>query len=221
LYVASHAGHNGESHNHNDIGDFLVYDEGFPVIIDAGAGTYTSKTFSNKRYSLWFNTSSYHNLPTINQKEQSAGKNYKATNVSYLNNDSIVYFSMDIAKAWDATAGLNKWNRKLVVDRKKTISIVDDFEMDKKPTSITQTFMTTCFLNIEKPGRIIFEEPNGRKVFLTYDETRWKVSYEKIRLSEPEDKKMLVTWEGRDIIRILLTNTSLEQKGKMVFTVSK
>ena len=25
LFVASHGGHNAESHNHNDVGDFIVY----------------------------------------------------------------------------------------------------------------------------------------------------------------------------------------------------
>src|SRR5690606_33478995 len=66
LFVATHAGNNGESHNHNDVGDSMVYADGNPVIIDVGSGTYTARTFSRDRYKLWFNTSAYHNVPAIN-----------------------------------------------------------------------------------------------------------------------------------------------------------
>jgi len=45
MFVASHGGHNAESHNHNDVGDFVVYVRGEPVIIDVGSGTYTARTF--------------------------------------------------------------------------------------------------------------------------------------------------------------------------------
>src|SRR5437667_3661637 len=38
LFLATHAGNNDESHNHNDIGDFIVYLRNEPVIIDAGRG---------------------------------------------------------------------------------------------------------------------------------------------------------------------------------------
>src|SRR5262249_26245768 len=46
LFIAAHGGTNGESHNHNDVGDFIVYANGDPVIIDVGSGTYTARTFS-------------------------------------------------------------------------------------------------------------------------------------------------------------------------------
>ncbi len=46
LFLAAKGGHNAESHNHNDVGNFIVYYDGQPVIIDAGVGAYTAKTFS-------------------------------------------------------------------------------------------------------------------------------------------------------------------------------
>ena len=221
LYLASHAGHNGESHNHNDVGDILVYDQGYPVIIDVGAGTYTSRTFSSKRYDLWFNTSPYHNLPTINGNEQKPGKNYTATEVKYSSNDNAAQFNMNIAKAWGEDAQLNKWVRSISADRKKGITVTDDYEMKQKPEVLTQSFMTTCNVNIDQPGKIIFEEPNGRKVLLDYDAKKWTASKTKISLTQPEDAKFAGTWEGRDIYRVLLTNNSLEQKGKISYFISK
>ncbi len=50
LFLAAKGGHNAESHNHNDVGNFIVYYNGQPVIIDAGVGAYTAKTFSAERY---------------------------------------------------------------------------------------------------------------------------------------------------------------------------
>src|SRR5581483_5025075 len=41
LFVAAQGGHNDESHNHNDVGNFIVYYNGLPVLIDVGRGTYT------------------------------------------------------------------------------------------------------------------------------------------------------------------------------------
>ena len=38
LYLAAKGGHNGESHNHNDVGQYIVYLDGNPVIIDPGVG---------------------------------------------------------------------------------------------------------------------------------------------------------------------------------------
>ncbi len=63
--LAAKAGNNGDSHNHNDVGSFTIYKEGKPFIIDLGVGTYTQKTFSDKRYELWTMQSQFHNLPTF------------------------------------------------------------------------------------------------------------------------------------------------------------
>ncbi len=221
LYLASHAGHNGESHNHNDVGDILVYDNGYPVIIDVGAGTYTSKTFSSKRYSLWFNTSPYHNLPTINGKEQQPGKNFGATEVQYAANELSAQFSFNMANAWGEDAMVRSWQRKIIAERNKGIFIEDLYAMKQIPEKLTQTFMTTCAISLEKPGTIEFQEPDGKKVFLTYDAKIWKASKEQVSLVLPEDAKFASTWENRAIWRVLLTNISLKEQGKFVYQIFK
>ena len=63
--LAAKAGDNGDSHNHNDVGSFTLYKEGRPFVIDLGVGTYTKKTFSDRRYELWTMQSQFHNLPTF------------------------------------------------------------------------------------------------------------------------------------------------------------
>ena len=74
FYLAAKGGNNDESHNHNDIGNYMVYYNGLPLLIDVGRGTYTAKTFSGRRYEIWYNRSDYHNLPTINGETQQIGR---------------------------------------------------------------------------------------------------------------------------------------------------
>src|SRR5437868_14155296 len=59
LYVAAWGGHNAQSHNHNDVGNFIVYGDGKPVLIDVGVETYSAKTFSPQRYEIWTMQSAY------------------------------------------------------------------------------------------------------------------------------------------------------------------
>ncbi|WP_051538225.1 heparinase II/III domain-containing protein [Butyrivibrio proteoclasticus] len=70
--LATKAGNNGDSHNHNDVGSFTIYKDGKPFIIDLGVGTYTAKTFSDRRYDIWTMQSQFHNLPTFIDRGQNA-----------------------------------------------------------------------------------------------------------------------------------------------------
>ena len=222
LFVASHAGNNGESHNHNDVGDFMVYADGNPVIIDVGSGTYTARTFSKDRYKLWFNTSAYHNLPTINGEEQKDGFRFSAKDVSYTKNKNSSQLSMNIAKAYPESAGVKSWNRTVKLDKAKgNIEVEDQYDMDKNPGSLTQTFMTVCNTDITSPGRIIFNLPGEKKVYLDYDKNLWNVSKEKIDLTTPEDQGLKHSWDGLDIWRILLTGKSNKPKNSIKYSIYK
>jgi hypothetical protein len=222
LFVASHAGNNGESHNHNDVGDFVVYSDGSPVIIDVGSGTYTARTFSKDRYKLWFNTSPFHNLPTVNNTEQREGGRYAAGDVAYQKTKSSSQLSMDIANAYPSEAGIESWNRSVKLDKStNNIWIKDRFELKNTTNNISQTFMTVCETDITSPGKIIFYLPGDQKVFLDYDAKIWKASKEKIALATPEDQGLKESWEGRDIWRILLQLKKTLKKASVIYTIHK
>ena len=78
FFLSFKANHNGESHNHNDTGNFVIYYKGTPIFIDAGVDFYSGYTFSKDRYDLWYMRSDYHNLPSISGKLQHEGKEYVA-----------------------------------------------------------------------------------------------------------------------------------------------
>ena len=107
--LACKGGHNGESHNHNDVGSFILYRDGQPVAVDAGNMTYSAKTFSADRYTLWNTRSAYHNVPLIGGTEQRAGRAYAAREVR-CEPDGL---SLDLAGAYPAEAGAAALRRRL------------------------------------------------------------------------------------------------------------
>lgn len=222
LFVASHGGNNGESHNHNDVGDFVVYSDGNPVIIDVGSGTYTARTFSKDRYKLWFNTSPYHNLPVINGVPQKEGSHFAVTDASYEKDEMSSQLSMNIAGAYPAAARVKTWNRTVKLNKaKNNIEIRDQFELQDKATELIQTFMTVCNTDITNEGKITFLLPENKKVFLDYDPKIWKISKEKMELLTPEDQGLKESWEGRDIWRILLQLKKPVSKGSILYKIYK
>ncbi|MBQ4160058.1 MAG: heparinase II/III family protein [Clostridia bacterium] len=76
--AAIKGGHNGESHNHNDVGNCIILHNAKPIFIDIGAPTYTKDLFSSKRYEVFPTASEYHNLPIVNGHTQKVGADYRA-----------------------------------------------------------------------------------------------------------------------------------------------
>ena len=105
--LACKGGHNGENHNHNDVGTFILLDGGEPVIVDAGNMTYTAKTFSSERYTLWNVRSAYHNLPLIGGIEQKDGTKYAASDVK----STPAGLDLDISHAYPEEAGVKALRR--------------------------------------------------------------------------------------------------------------
>lgn len=122
LFLAVKAGNNAEQHNHNDVGNFIVYADGEPLIIDVGVGTYCKATFGSERYSIWSMRSSYHNLPDINGFEQPPGKKYAASKVVF--NDADRSIKMDLTAAYPPEAGLEKYIRTVTLSDER-IQITD------------------------------------------------------------------------------------------------
>lgn len=144
FYLAMKGGHNDESHNHNDVGNFIVYYDGKPLIIDAGRAVYNAKTFSDERYSLWHTQSSYHNCPEINGYMQMAGAQYAASDVKYRHTAKQVLLSMELGKAYPEEAGIETWERSLRFLRNESITVEDKFRMNRKPDTENMIMLLTC-----------------------------------------------------------------------------
>lgn len=221
LYVATHGGHNAESHNHNDVGDFIVYANGQPMIVDAGRGNYTARTFSSKRYELWFTRSEYHNLPIINGFGQSAGREFEATSVISTINDQQAQLKMDLAAAYPKEAGIKKWERSIQLDRsKEQILLSDIYQLENKLTSLQQVFMTIADVDLTKPGVIVLKGNDNTQLQLDYDSKQWIASSELTSTEGMEYKSFKTKWDGKLVTRILLTAKTLKQSGAHTFKIS-
>jgi hypothetical protein len=197
LYLAAQGGHNGKSHNHNDVGNFLVYANGQPAIVDVGVETYTAQTFSAQRYEIWTMQSAFHNCPTIDGVMQSPGRQFRASDVEYHADDNAAEFRLNIATAYPEEANLDRWNRTLRLLRgKNEIELVDEFGLKQSAKAITLTLMTPC--PVAQPGEGVLALADTVKVF--YDPQTFTPVIEEIKL---EDSRLRSTW-GERLFRILL-----------------
>ncbi|MCI9858556.1 heparinase II/III domain-containing protein [Microbacterium proteolyticum] len=110
LTVAVKGGHNGEHHNHNDVGSFVLASDGVPVVVDVGRPTYTKQTFGPDRYDIWTMQSAWHNTPVIDGQQQSPGPEYRARDVTVTLDEATVEWSADLAGAYPDGAAAS-WQR--------------------------------------------------------------------------------------------------------------
>jgi hypothetical protein len=220
LYLAAQGGHNAESHNHNDVGNFIVYADGKPVIIDVGVETYSAKTFSSKRYEIWTMQSAYHNLPTIDGIMQKDGLEFAASDVAYHADDDAAEFSLNIATAYPAEAGLKFWKRTLRFDRANNqIELRDEYSLKKRVSQIAFTFMTPLTVNLGVPGELRFGDspfPSG-SVKLFYDARSLAPVAEEIPL---KDSRLRSAW-GEKLYRIILKAQDPPESGVWSFRIQQ
>ncbi|CUX68529.1 MULTISPECIES: heparinase II/III family protein [Agrobacterium] len=126
--LAVKAGHNGESHNHNDVGSFTLYKNGRPFIIDVGVETYTAKTFSPQRYEIWTMQSAFHNLPIFGGVMQAAGPEFAARDFVAEFSEKQAEIAFDIAGAYPPDAGVEHYRRRVRLLRGSRVEVTDDYQ---------------------------------------------------------------------------------------------
>ena len=197
MFLAIKGGNNAESHNHNDVGSFIVYKDGEPVLIDAGVGTYTKQTFSSRRYELWFMQSEYHNLPTVDGVGEMQGGAFKSENEVY--DEKTGSYTLELAAAYKPEAGIRSFIRSAVLTDGKA-SVTDTLCLDKE-REIDFHFMTYEEPKLIKPGEISL--PMGRR--LIYDSDLLTPEIEEFH-SEGLNAKS--AWGNENLYRIHLKSTA-------------
>lgn len=203
LFFASKGGFNDESHNHNDAGTFSVWADNYPLLIDAGVGTYTRQTFSSERYNIWTMQSGWHNLPVINGYEQPHGRKFKASDVKAGKNS----FELNIASAYPEEAGIKEWKRSYDV-KNREVKVTDRFDLEEANTPNQLHFLTWGEIDSSHPGKVAINA-NGHKAELNYDASQFDIVVED---QELPDTRLSNVW-GPKITRISLIDRKPSKKG--------
>lgn len=208
IFVAIKGGTNGESHNHNDVGSFIIYSSGAPLFIDCGVGEYTSKTFGKDRYSIWTMQSDYHNLPKINGYSQKDGKQYHAEVIKRSRHS----ITLDIAKAYPAEADVKYWTRTVTL-KGTDVEITEDYELNNYKEQSSIMLMTTTYPELSKEGRLMI----GQSV-LDYNHDMMSVQIED--LSSLLDPLLKGLW-GDHLYRIILKVNKAAKRVRVAYRIRK
>lgn len=219
LTLAVKGGHNGEHHNHNDVGSVVVAVDGVPVLVDAGRPTYTAQTFGPDRYDLWPMQSTWHNVPEIRGSAQPSGQQYRARDVEVAVDGDQAAMSMDLAGAYDRT-DVTRWRRSVTLDRLTArVVLRDDWELtaaasDGEP--LRWHLLLAGDVRLTGPGRV--EVSHGGAVgVLTWDPDAARATTR----TRPLDDPMLTDVWGDHLTRLTLEvdDTGAARSGSLTLTL--
>lgn len=202
IAFAVKGGHNGEPHNHNDLGHFILFAYGEAALVDLGTGYYTRQYFNDERYEYYHTGSQGHSVPVINHAYQKYGKLYHADVVHYEEKPDCIEWKMELAKAY-GQEHLNQFEREFIWELKKEepyqLRMQDCFTFDEYPVSLTEVF-----ISLMKPQWVQEGHIRIGSVHLYYPAD--KLQYELACVTEKNREGNLC-----EIWRVLLHVTDLKQ----------
>jgi len=220
LFLAAKAGNNGESHNHNDVGTFIIAADGRPLLIDVGVGVYTRQTFGPDRYEIWTMQSSWHSVPEVDGFAQAPGREYAARRVQGLLSASGAELSMDLAGAYPAAAGIRSWRRVIRLDRSGTgaakILLDDAWDIDHTPERIVVHLISAHEPSARAAGRLALSADDGFDLAIDYSQDDFDAKIEERAVDDP---RLARNW-GRQIYRIALVAKRPASQGALRLEVS-
>jgi len=202
LFLSVKANHNAESHNHLDTGNYIVYKNQVPFIVDAGSKVYTAKTFSSERYKIWNTKSEFHNLPIINGTGQQPGKKYEAVEVSV--KDNIMHAKLDKAYGRDF---IKSYIREVQIIREQGIVVVRDSLELNEEKEVVFVFMTPAEVEISDSVKLTYQN----EVLVIVPNHSFDITVEKI---EDDDARIVASW-GTNLKRVLMK--TVVKKGDFEF----
>lgn len=203
-------GHNGESHNHNDLGSFALFDGRTPLFIDVGKPVYTAKVFNEHRYEIWSTCSDYHNCATLNGVTQVADAKYHATVLDY--DEVSGALTLDLTEAYPAEASLRAYRRTAKL-QSGVFTLTDDISF-KESGSVSFSLMTR-----EAPRDMTESGFSIGKRRVSFDPSL-KLSVEVCEGQSPETMQYTQDWNTDAIYRIRLTGVRSVAHACFVMTVS-
>jgi hypothetical protein len=194
LYLAFKGGHNAEGHNHNDVGEIVVFKASKPVFVDLGSGTYTRRTFSSKRYEIWALQSGYHNTPSVNGKMQPPGGRIRSKDEKW--DPETGELSMDISAAYP-DSGLESYVRSALIKEGQVV-ITDS------PEFSGSGFVEYNYMCVSEPAVLSQGTISVGNAIMEFDPSL-NVRIDTVdSASDPETVNIPSIWKVENIYRIVL-----------------
>ncbi len=205
MFLAMKGGHNQESHNHNDVGSYVIYHDGKPVVIDAGSCTYTRDTFGKNRYTIWCMQSHYHNLPAFDGMGELQGKNHCSTREIY--DEATGTLTLGLEEAYDEAAGVISYTRSGSLSG-ATVTVEERIALDRE-REIDFRLMTHRAPKEIEAGRLLLAED----ILLVYD-TALEYTLEAFT---PDNQDTMKRWGTPELYRMHFKAIAKEYNGKFIY----
>lgn len=137
--MAVKGGHNGEPHNHNDIGSLIYVWNGHEILADLGCGEYCRDYFNENRYTILCNRSLGHNVPIVNGKEQMEGRQYGADSFSAEESSGCVEMSFGAAYGDES---MDEVLRRVTWTEEGTMTVQDTFVKARETDWVKENLVT-------------------------------------------------------------------------------
>ncbi|AYG02290.1 heparinase II/III family protein [Gryllotalpicola protaetiae] len=194
LALAVKGGHNGENHNHLDLGSVIVASGGVPLVVDAGKTTYTARTFGPRRYELPAMRSEWHSAPAPRGLEQGVGATFRAE-VLAVDEAGV---ALDLTGAYALAPG-ESWRRVAQLDRAfARITVADEWRLEAGEACVHYLLRAAPERVAETALRL---SADGESVLIEWDRQEASVALDDWEL---DDAELCAVWGAR-LTRLTLT----------------
>ncbi|MBR4234829.1 MAG: heparinase II/III family protein [Clostridia bacterium] len=166
VYLLVKGGNNGESHNHNDVGTFVIIRGDQMLAADTTGGSYSKEYFSDKRYTFFGTRSGGHNFPMVDGVEQEGHGRCRCARFesTYANGTDTTV--MDLGGTLNADA-LDGFTRKVSGERASGRITVEDVFTLNRPAEIRDRVIVPGETEKLAEGRLLIGGKDG--MILTFD----------------------------------------------------
>ena len=212
--VAVKGGHNGEQHNHNDVGTWTLMLDGEELAGDPGGEIYTARTFSKNRYVSNVLNSFGHPVPRIAGELQKSGRRFAGKVLGTDFTDACDTVTLDIAGAY-AVKGIRKLVRTTTFDRASRVFTVKDDILLNKPMALDVPIITYCDVKKgDTPDVLTLTTPKGTKaeVRIAVEGGEWTLQDDLIKNpGKPSPRRLAVAF-ARPVTEASVAFTIKEEK---------
>lgn len=163
-------GHNGEPHNHNDLGQFMLAFNGEAFVTDLGCGEYNADYFGSGRYRYDCNGSQGHSVPIVDGNFQAEGEHHAAVVLEAVSGELLDVLRLDLTAAYDCP-GLTTLTRSLIWNKVDLpiLELRDEYHFSYSPQRLVERIVTKLEPFTVVPGELVLAGKGTRRLKIHFD----------------------------------------------------